>query len=76
MTQKDSELPTLWQVSDALWWQVAPTLVVNKPRQRVGRPRAADRPIFDALIYLARTGMQWSILPRDFPPKLTVHDRL
>jgi putative transposase len=41
-----------------------------------GRPRSADRPIFDALIYLARTGAQWEALPQEFPPKSTVHDRL
>ncbi|XGW00540.1 MAG: IS5 family transposase [Leptolyngbya sp. BL-A-14] len=76
MTNKPSECPTLWRVPDTLWAQIAPTLVVNKPRQKPGRPRAADRPIFDALIYLARTGMQWAVLPQAFPPKSTVHDRL
>lgn len=76
MTNKPSELPTLWRVPDALWEQIAPTLVVNKLRQKPGRPRAAERPIFDALIYLARTGMQWAVLPKNFPPKSTVHDRL
>jgi putative transposase len=50
--------------------------MVNKPRLKLGRPRSADRPIFDALIYLARTGCQWEALPKEFPPKSTVHDRL
>jgi transposase len=76
MMNQSSAFPTLWRVPDALWVQIAPTLVVNKPRQKPGRPRAADRPIFDALIHLARTGMQWSALPATFPPKSTVHDRL
>lgn len=76
VTNKPSELPTIWHVPDALWQKIAPALDVNKPRQKPGRPRSADRPIFDALIYLARTGMQWSALPKDFPPKSTVHDRL
>ncbi|MBE9113879.1 transposase [Nodosilinea sp. LEGE 07298] len=48
---------------------------MNKPRQKPGRPRVADRPIFDALIHLARTGSQWCTLPAEFPPKSTVHDR-
>jgi len=76
MTHKHPELPTIWRVPDALWQKIAPALVVNKPRQKIGRPRTDDRPIFDALIHLARTGMQWSVLPKDFPPKSTVHDRL
>jgi len=75
MLNKPSSLPTIWRVPDALWQKIAPALEVNKPRQKSGRPRANDRPIFDALIYLARTGMQWSVLPKDFPPKSTVHDR-
>ncbi len=68
-------LPTIWRVPDELWQRIAPVLVVNKPRQRPGRPRSADRPIFDALIHLARTGSQWCALPAEFPPKSTVHDR-
>jgi len=76
MPLKQPELPTIWRVPDALWSKIAPTLVVNKPRQKPGRPRSADRPLFDALIHLARTGMQWAVLPNDFPPKSTVHDRL
>ncbi|MBA2521556.1 MAG: transposase, partial [Chloroflexia bacterium] len=34
-----------------------------------------DRPIFDGLIWLARTGAQWSQLPREFGPKSTAHER-
>lgn len=52
-----------------------PLLRVAKPRQKPGRPRADDRRIFDALIYLARTGTQWSALPREFGLKSTVYSR-
>ncbi|MGA7936138.1 MAG: IS5 family transposase [Kovacikia sp.] len=76
MSQLPSELPTIWRVPDALWHKIAPALMVNKPRLKPGRPRRADRPIFDALIYLARSGCQWEALPKEFPPKSTVHDRL
>jgi putative transposase len=76
MSHPPSELPTIWRVPDVLWHKIAPALVVNKPRLKPGRPRSADRPIFDALIYLARTGGQWEALPKEFPPKSTVHDRL
>jgi transposase len=75
-TPKRSNLPTIWRVPNELWQQIAPVLVVNKTRQKPGRPRSADRPIFDAHIHLARTGAQWCALPAQFPPKSTVHDRL
>jgi putative transposase len=66
---------TIWRVDDALWTLLEPILRVDKPRQKPGRPRRDDRAIFDGLIWLARTGAQWSQLPRAFGPKSTVHLR-
>jgi transposase len=68
--------PTIWRADDALWAVLQPLLVVNKPRKKPGRPRNADRPIFDGLVWIARSGGQWAALPREFGPKSTVHDRL
>jgi len=61
------------EVSDAEWRLVAPRL---PGKCRLGRPRAVDlRAIFNAILYIARTGCQWRPLPRDFPPFTTVqHD--
>ena len=67
--------PTIWRVDDALWALLEPILRVDKPRKKPGRPRRDDRAIFDGLIWLARTGSQWSRLPREFGPKSTVHER-
>jgi putative transposase len=67
--------PTIWRVDDALWAKLAPILKGDKPRKKPGRPRRDDRAIFDGLIWLARTGSQWSRLPREFGPKSTVHER-
>lgn len=67
--------PTIWQVDDTLWALIEPVLRVDKPRKKPGRPRRDDRAIFDGLIWLARTGSQWSQLPRAFGPKSTVHER-
>ena len=72
---KLTDPPTIWRVSDALWEQIAPLLKIEKPRKKPGCPRADDRRIFDGLIYLARTGSQWSALPAEFGPKSTVYDR-
>jgi len=67
--------PTIWRVDDALWGEIAPILRIDKPRKKPGRPRRDDWAIFDGLIWLARTGSQWSQLPREFGPKPTVHGR-
>jgi putative transposase len=69
--------PTIWRVDDALWAELQPLLVVDKPRKKPGRKRNDDRPILDGLIWLARTGAQWKAWPREqFGPKSTAHDRL
>src|SRR5512145_1741033 len=67
--------PTIWRVDDPLWALLEPLLRSDKPRKKPGRPRRDDRAIFDGLIWLARTGSQWSQLPRQFGPKSTVHER-
>jgi transposase len=72
-TEKDD--PTIWRVDDTLWALLAPILKSEKERKKPGRPRRDDRAIFDGLIWLARTGAQWSQLPREFGPKSTVHER-
>ncbi len=71
----DKDDPTIWRVDDALWTKLAPLLRSTKARKLPGRPRRDDRPIFDGLVWLARTGSQWSQLPRHFGPKSTVHER-
>ena len=45
------------------------------PIQETGRPRSRDREVFNAILYILTTGCRWSELPRNFPPKSTVHDR-
>jgi putative transposase len=69
------ETPTIWRVDDALWAELQPLLVVDKPRKKPGRPRNDDRPLFDGLIWIARSGGQWRALPRAFGAKATVNDR-
>ncbi|MDF1584923.1 IS5 family transposase [Marinimicrococcus flavescens] len=43
------------------------------PARRVGRPRTTDlREVMNAILYMASTGCQWAMLPREFPPPSTV----
>ena len=67
--------PTIWRVDDVLWRRLAPLLVIDKPRKKPGRPRHTDRPLFDGVIWVLRTGAQWKAVPREFGPKSTVHAR-
>ena len=61
----------LSDLTDAQWALVAPNIRAAKSG---GRPRTTDvRAVFDAIIYLLRTGCQWRKLPSDFPPRPTVH---
>jgi transposase len=56
--------------TDAEWALVSGLL----PRpKRVGRPRTTElRDVLDAILYMAATGCQWAMLPKDFPPPSTV----
>ncbi|MHC2357838.1 transposase [Sinorhizobium meliloti] len=57
-------------VTDREWDFVAPFMPA--PR-RLGRPRETDlRDVLNALLYIASTGCQWRMLPKDFPPHSTV----
>ena len=64
--------PTIWRVDDKRWAELEPILRIDKPRKRAGRPRRDNRLLLDGLIWLARTGAQWSQVPREFGPKSTV----
>ena len=57
-------------LSDAEWALIEPLMPVRKP---LGRPRETDlRAVLDAILYIARSGCQWRMLPKDFPPFTTV----
>ena len=58
-------------LTDAEWALVAPLV---PPAKRGGRKRDVDvREIFNAIFYVLWTGCQWKALPKDLPPKSTVH---
>src|ERR1700751_2002447 len=57
-------------VTDAEWALIEPHMPVVK---RLGRPRETElRSVLDAILYIARSGCQWRMLPKDFPPFTTV----
>ena len=57
-------------LTDREWAVIEPLMPAAK---RLGRPRETDlRAVLDAILYIARTGCQWRMLPKDFPPFTTV----
>jgi transposase len=61
-------------LTDEEWALVAPLI---PPAKHGGRKREIDvREVLNGIFYILSTGCQWRALPKDFPPKSTVHDYL
>src|SRR3974377_664061 len=57
-------------LTDGEWALIEPHMPAVK---RLGRPRETElRGVLDAILYISRTGCQWRMLPKDFPPFTTV----
>lgn len=56
--------------TDEEWALIEPFMPA---RSKVGRPRKTNlREVWNAIQYIASTGCQWALLPKDFPPFTTV----
>jgi transposase len=56
------------------WALVAPLI---PPSKRGGAKRTVDvREVMNGIMYILSTGCQWRALPKDLPPRSTVHDYL
>lgn len=56
--------------TDEEWALIEPFM---PPPATVGRPRETDlREVWNAIQYIAASGCQWAMLPKDFPPFTTV----
>lgn len=57
---------------DGEWSVIGPFM---PPPKALGRPRVVDlREVLNAILYIAATGCQWKMLPKDFPPYSTVQN--
>jgi len=71
-----------WEVSDELWEKIA-ALVPPPPARKKGRkykrkPGGGRKPlparqVFEAIVFVLRTGIQWKALPREFGSSSSVH---
>jgi putative transposase len=62
----------LTDLTDEQWGLVESLL---PPRKPMGRPRTVDfRLVLNTILYLAKTGCQWAMLPNDLAARSTAHD--
>ena len=61
-------------LTDDEWAHVAPLI---SPAKRGGNKRTVVvREVMNGIMYILSTGCQWRALPKDLPPRSTVHDYL
>jgi transposase len=61
-------------LTDDEWSLVKPLIPPAKPG---GRKREVDeREVVNGIMYVLSTGCQWRFVPKDLPPKSTLHDYL
>ena len=64
---KNAAFPT--NTTDDQWKVIEPMLPPPAP---TGRPRTPLRLVLDAILYVVKSGCQWNMLPKSFPPYKTV----
>jgi len=64
------------ELTDVQWELLKPLVEPRTPKKRRGRPWRDTRQVLEGVLWILRTGAQWSELPRDkFPPYQTCHRR-
>ncbi len=58
--------------TDAEWALVKPIITTGNYARPIWAARL--RTVLDAILYVLTTGCTWRQLPKDFPPRSTVHD--
>ena len=73
-----------WEVSDEFWRRVEPLIPVRQRstereylrKPGAGRPPKPPRLVFEAIVYVLRTGCQWRALPKErFGSSSAIHAR-
>ena len=61
-------------LTDEEWAEVAPLIPPAKPG---GNKRTVDiREVLNGVMYITGSGCQWRDIPKDLPPRSTIHDYL
>ena len=70
-----------WEVSDEFWGRVSALIPKAKRdpeksyqrRRGAGRKPMEPRKIFEAIVYVLRTGIQWKALPKEYGSSSSIH---
>src|SRR5579863_359348 len=64
-----------WELSDAQWRLIEPTLRPQRRADGRGRPWQDTRAVLNGILWVLGTGAQWRELPNKYPPYQTCHRR-
>jgi len=66
----------VFHLSDRKWAKIAPLLPQRQLSPKGGRPPISDRRCFEGILWILRTGAQWSELPKTYGSGSTCWRRL
>ena len=72
---RQKQLPTIWELPDAMWEHIEPLLPPEKSPGTPGRPVVPFRKVVNGVLYVLRTGCQWKAVPDQYGSGSTVHRR-
>ncbi len=61
-------------VTDEEWAELAP--LIPPAKRGGGKRRVEMRAVMNGILYILSTGCQWRYIPKDLPPRSTLHDYL
>lgn len=64
------------EISDEQWKRIEPHLPRLKTGKKGGHPWAENRPVFEGIVWILRTGSPWNALPKEYPAPSTCWRRL
>lgn len=63
-------------LTDEQWLKIEPLLPKPRKSRKGGRPPKPDRPVFEGILWVLRSGARWKDLPRSYPSPTTCWRRL
>ena len=64
------------ELTDKQWTKIAPLLPARKVSPKGGRTAIPNRPVFEGILWVLRSGARWKDLPKCFPSASTCWRRL
>ena len=64
------------EIKDEQWAKIAPLLPVSTTSSKGGRKAVPNRPCFEGILWVLRSGARWKDLPSEYPSYSTCRRRL